>query len=195
MCSVIRKSLGGPHRGQKGQEMKLKYVEDLLAEAEAVTPREIQRVADMQVPTIPPKGDILGILPESLQKLAVVMMRCGEKLQEFTIAESSKPRTNDAVFELKRLTDFAAKAGFMEQRLEGIRSFFWEAVSAEFEAKEDGLAINRNWEVFFVNPKCKGCGKRHPKDGESQAKDPGLDELFGALSRNPGAFFGRGGNA
>jgi len=174
--------------------MKLKYVDELFAEAENVTPREIQEVADMQVPTIPRKEDLVGILPENLRRLAVVMMRRGDELQAFTIAERSKPRTNDVVFELKRLTDVLAKAGFLSHRLEALRSFFWENVSSELNTTEDGLGITRRWEVYFVNPKCKDCGQRHPKD-EPEANDPGLDELFRALGRNPSTFFGRGGNA
>lgn len=174
--------------------MKLKYVDDLLAEAEAVTPREVQEAADMQAATIPPREDVLGILPEDLRKLAVVMMRRGKELHAFAVAETSKPRTKDPVFEFKRLANFAAKADFMDQRLAGVQSLFWEAVSAEFQAKEDGLAINKNWEVFFVNPRCKNCGRRHQKH-EPEPIDPGLEELFNTLGRNPGTFFGRGGSA
>ena len=174
--------------------MKLKYVDELFAEAENVTPREIQEVADMQVPAIPRKEDLVGILPEDLRKLAAVMIKRDNELRNLVIAEDSKPRTNNEAFELKRLTDLLVKAKFLKHRLDVLDSFFWETVSAEFNLTEDGLGINRKWEVYFVNPKCKDCGKRHPQD-EPEANDPGLDRLFRALGRNSGTFFGRGGNA
>lgn len=176
--------------------MKLKYIEDLLAEAEAVSPEEIREVADTQAGIVPPSEDLVGVLPEDLRKLAVVMFRRGEELRKFVLAESSKPRTGDMVFEAKRLLDFDEKAEFLQYKLAALEAIFWEAVSVEFGIKEVGLAINGRWQLFFANHKCNSCGKRHSKekaDGKPEAI-PGLDGLLNILG-GPGVSFGRGGNA
>ena len=142
--------------------------EVLLAQAQAQTVTAEQlSIAVGKLPTKAENvGDLVGVLPEALQKLCVLHIllevsteELAKKL-EVACHDAKSMEAEEAPPELVRLLD-EAKAMVREKRE------FSKVVRAEMEAafpeiKGEVVCLREGWELFYPFPVCELCGHRHP---------------------------------
>lgn len=140
----------------------IQFTKSLEANTKAVTPREL---ADQERELEPPKsdsGESAGVLPESLQRLWTFISRLVNEL------EARIDKTDPMVLGRKTTEEIDALDAEVQVSIEKIRNlydFFWEVTTRELNLKNtDKFCICKGWAVYYTDPICEGCGKRHSKE-------------------------------
>lgn len=153
-----------------------KFIEDLEKAIKAVSESQIDRVAKRLPHMKQDGGEMVGFLPERLQRLWVHTDNLARHLDaQMAKAEQAPLSTKN------ELLIFVAKIRTSMKEINNLRSFFWMTVHSEFGLScTDKFYIGEGWKVYYSKPVCKNYNISRHTDDEDKIP-PEISELLNML--------------
>lgn len=149
----------------------LKFVDRVVAEAEALSAEEFERASKtLKPPTGEDVVELIGALPELLQKICALVILGKKKLED---VDSEIKKLGKA--QSKVITDEVAalilEKDSLKSRVIEIERFTWSVLEGEFllPSLYPNLRICEGWNLYRLHPNCTLCGCRH-KEGKHSLK-------------------------
>ncbi|MCC7160620.1 hypothetical protein IT399_02795 [Candidatus Nomurabacteria bacterium] len=149
----------------------LKFVDCVVAEAEALSVEEFHRASKtLKPPTGEDLAGFIGVLPELLQKICALVILLKKKLEDLDgeIKKLGKAQSKVITEEIALLI---LERNALKSRIVEIEGFAWSVLEGEFglPSLDQNLRICEEWELYHLHPHCVGCGRRH-KEGKHSLK-------------------------